>query len=112
MGAPHGETAPQDPGHLPHLPRGHPRRSDTHIHPELTTGEPCVRETDKHGSGRGRQERIRTTGTSLAAHFTLRGRRRSNAPSLPGPRAHVVVPVMVLWQVADDWEDGVGEEEQ
>jgi len=36
MGAPHGETAPQDPGHLPDLPRRHPRRSDTHIHPELT----------------------------------------------------------------------------
>jgi hypothetical protein len=43
-------------GHLPELPRGHPCRSDMRIRPELNTGEPCVREADQHGSGRGRRK--------------------------------------------------------
>src|SRR2546430_272487 len=73
MGTPHGQTAPQDHRHLPPLPRGHPRGPPQRTHPELTTGEPCVRETDQHGSGRGRRKRTRTTGTSPAAHFTRRG---------------------------------------
>src|SRR5262249_31655869 len=34
-------TAPQNPRHLPNLPRGHPRRKGQRTHPELTTGEPC-----------------------------------------------------------------------
>jgi len=87
MYASRGETARQDPSHLPDLPRGHPRRSETNIPLEMTTGELCVRETDKHGSGRGLQKGPDTTGTSLAARFTRREAQRNGPGAIPAPRS-------------------------
>jgi hypothetical protein len=61
MDAPNGHAAAQDPGDLPPLPRGHPRRSAYQALPEMITGEqgagklacPVREETDGKGPGQG-----------------------------------------------------------
>jgi hypothetical protein len=113
MGHTDGRTPPQDPTRLPRLPREHPlqRMLDTAI--TISTGEPDAlhghvrfgggrrKRTLRHWhlvgclpyrpyrSGRGRRKRTRTTGTSSAAYFTLRGVRRSTAPHLPDRRVRL-----------------------
>src|SRR3954465_1162286 len=71
MGRADGRPPPQNPGCLPRLPRGHPRRT-SYTATTMSTGEPDATEIGHVRFGGGPSEKGLVTGTSLAAYPTAR----------------------------------------
>jgi hypothetical protein len=86
LDAPHGETTTEDPGHLPPLPRGHPRGTAHRLPTALITGEQGARKPARpvreEADGKGPEPRApRRRPTSLG------GRAQETDPGQPGHRA-------------------------
>jgi hypothetical protein len=88
---------PRAPRRRPTSLGGGPSKKDQH-HWHLVGGLPYR----PAGSGKGRRKRTRTTGTSPAAYFTLRGRGAAMRPAYPAVSCHQVRDSAVIAGEAAD----------